>query len=70
LKINFLKSQLDYFAENLGSLSEEQGEKFYQDLKEIEGRCQRKLNINMLTYYFWMPKREVPESTRRKREQE
>ena len=40
LKIHFLKSHLDYFPENFESLSEEQGESFHQDVKEIERRYQ------------------------------
>ncbi|GBO40503.1 hypothetical protein AVEN_112430-1 [Araneus ventricosus] len=38
LKVHFLDSHLDYFPENLGAVSEEQGERFYQDIKEIERR--------------------------------
>ncbi|EFN86224.1 hypothetical protein EAI_17169, partial [Harpegnathos saltator] len=41
LKIYFLKSHLDYFPKcSLASVSEEQGEKFYQDIKEMEQRYQ------------------------------
>jgi hypothetical protein len=36
LKIDFLNSHLDCFPENLGSVSEEQEERFHQDIKEIE----------------------------------
>lgn len=36
IKVHFLNSHLDYFPENLGSVSDEQGERFHQDLKEIE----------------------------------
>jgi len=35
-KLLFLHSHLEYFPDNLGTLSEEQGERFYQDLKEME----------------------------------
>lgn len=38
LKVHFLHSQLDYFPENLGDVSEEQGERFHQDIKEMEKR--------------------------------
>jgi hypothetical protein len=38
LKIHFLNSHLDIFSENIGAVSEEQGERFYQDIKEMEGR--------------------------------
>ena len=39
-KLHFLNSQLDYFPENLGAVSEEQGERFHQDIKEMERRYQ------------------------------
>jgi hypothetical protein len=40
LKENFLNAHLDYFPENLGPVSEEQGERFHQDIKEMETRYQ------------------------------
>lgn len=33
LKIHFLLSHLNFFPENLGSMSDEQGERFHQDLR-------------------------------------
>jgi hypothetical protein len=36
LKVHFL----DYFPENLGAVSKEQGERFHQDIKEMETRYQ------------------------------
>jgi hypothetical protein len=33
LKVHFLNAHLDYFPENLGAVSEEQGERFHQDIK-------------------------------------
>ena len=36
LKVHFLHSHVDYFPENLGPYSEEQGEKFYQDIMTME----------------------------------
>ena len=36
LKIYFLHSYLDFFSKNLGSVSDEHGERFYQDLKSYE----------------------------------
>ena len=40
VKVHFLHSHLDYFPENLGEMSEEQGERFHQDLKTMEKRYQ------------------------------
>jgi len=36
LKLLFLYFHIYYFLENFGSLSEEQGECFHQDIKEME----------------------------------
>jgi hypothetical protein len=33
LKVHFLNARLDYFPENLGAVSEEQGERFHKDIK-------------------------------------
>lgn len=38
VKVHYLHSHLDQFPENLGSYSEEQGERFHQDLKTMEER--------------------------------
>jgi hypothetical protein len=38
LKVHFLDSHLDYFPANLGAISEELGERFHQDIKEMERR--------------------------------
>ena len=42
IKIHFLHSHLDRFPENLSDFSEEQGEKFHQDIKVMEERYQRR----------------------------
>jgi hypothetical protein len=36
LKVHFLNAHMDYFLENLGAVSEEQGERFHQHVKEME----------------------------------
>jgi len=36
LKVHFLNSHLDYFPENLGDVSDEQGERFHQDIAQME----------------------------------
>ena len=35
-----LDSHLDFFAENLGTMSDEQGERFHQDIASMEQRYQ------------------------------
>jgi len=36
LKIHFLESQLDFFPENLGEVSDEHGERFHQNIMAME----------------------------------
>ena len=36
IKMNFLQSHLDYFPKTCGDYSEEQGERFHQDIKMME----------------------------------
>ncbi|BFZ15669.1 hypothetical protein BsWGS_18707 [Bradybaena similaris] len=60
-KLHFLNSHVDYFPENLGAVSEEQGERFHQDIREMEKRYQGRWNVNMVADYCWMLRRELPE---------
>ncbi|GFU20210.1 uncharacterized protein TNCV_3393351 [Trichonephila clavipes] len=66
IKVHFLHSHLDYFPENLGAVSEEQGERFHQDIKEMERRYQGRWNVNMMADYCWMLKRENSQEHSRK----
>ena len=40
LKVLFLHSHLDFFRENLGEVSEKQGERFHHDIAKMEKRYQ------------------------------
>ena len=42
LKVHFLHSQLPFFHENLGAVSDEHGERFHQDISVIEKSFKRK----------------------------
>jgi hypothetical protein len=53
LKLNFFVSHLDYFPPNLGAVSEGQGERFHQDLKNVERRYQGRWDVNMMADYCW-----------------
>jgi len=53
LKLHFLASHLDYFPPNLGAVSEEQGDRFHQDLKDVERRYQGRWDVNMMADYCW-----------------
>ena len=64
-------SHLDLFLENLGALSDEQGERFHQDISEIEERYQGRCGVVMLTGYCVNPnvnpiQRESVDTHRRK----
>jgi hypothetical protein len=59
LKLHFLHFHLDYFPENLGDLSEEQGERFHQDVKEMGRRYQGRWDVSMMAHCCWSIKREA-----------
>jgi len=60
LKIHFLDSHIDFFAPNLGDVSDEHGERFHQEIKEMEIRYQGKQSVNMLADYCWTIQRDNP----------
>lgn len=51
LKVHFLLPHLDYFSVNLGAVSKEQGERFRQDVKNVERRFQGNRSITMMGDY-------------------
>lgn len=57
-KLHFLHAHLNDFSENLGAVSEEQGGRFHQDIKEMDRRYQGHWDINMMGDYCWMLHRE------------
>ena len=63
LKIHFLHSHLDFFPKNLGSVSDEQGERFHQDIQTMENRYQGFWNESMMADYCWMLYRDIPGKT-------
>ncbi|GBM26481.1 hypothetical protein AVEN_206169-1 [Araneus ventricosus] len=67
LKVHFLDSHLDYFSENLGAVSEEQGERFHQDIKEMERRYQGKSNVSMIADDCWMLQRDNPSKVHKRK---
>lgn len=66
LKLHFLNSHLDYFPENLGDVSEEQGERCHQDLKTMEQRYQGVWNERMISDYCWSLDRDTTNKHKRK----
>ena len=53
LKVHILDAHLDKFKENMGAYSEEQGERFHQDILDFERRYQGQYNENMMGDYIW-----------------
>ena len=54
LKMHFLHSHFDFFPENLGAVSDEQGERFHQDIQAMEERYKGVWNEGMMGDYCWM----------------
>lgn len=66
LKVHILDSHLDKFKENMGAYSEEQGERFHQDILDFERRYQGQYNENMMGDYIWGLLRESDSQYNRK----
>ena len=60
IKIHYFFSHLDQFPENLGDLSEEQGEKIYQDITVNEEGYQGRWDNHMMADYCWNLQRHTP----------
>lgn len=52
-KMHMLHSHLNKFKENMGKFSEEQGERFHQDMKDFEKNYQGHYDANMMGDYVW-----------------
>ena len=66
LKVYFLDSHLDKFKEKKGAYSEEQGERFHQDILDFERRYQGQYNKKMMGVYIWGLLRESDSQYNRK----
>jgi hypothetical protein len=66
-KVHFLDSHLDYFPKNLGAVSKEQGERFHQDIKEMERRYQGRWNVNMVADYCWTLRRDESQAAHKRK---
>ena len=66
LKLHMLASHLNKFKSNMGAYSEEQGERFHQDIKNFERRFQGQYNENMMGDYIWNLIRESEQDHHRK----
>ena len=59
VKLPFMESHLKYFYKNCDDSSEEQGERFHQDIWIIEELYQGRWNVNFLADFCWCLKRDV-----------
>jgi len=66
LKIHFLHAHLDQFPNNLGHFSEEQGERFHQDIKIMETRYQGRWDEHMMADFCWALKRDLPKENKKR----
>ena len=62
LKIHFLHSHLNFFPPNLGTVSDEHGERFHQDIMKMESNYQGKWNPGMMGDFCWMLLSDIPEA--------
>lgn len=53
LKMHFLRSHLNFFPPNLGDYSDEHGERFHQDISDMEDRFNGRYVPHMLGEYCW-----------------
>ena len=60
IKVHFLFGHLDKFPDNLGAVSDEQVERFYQEMMAVEERYQGRCDCNMLADYCRSIKRDCP----------
>ena len=60
IKTHYLFSHMDRFPGSLGSMSDEQGETFHLDLKEMETRYQGRWGAVIMADYSWNQKRDLP----------
>ena len=68
LKVHILDAHLDKFKENMGASSEEQGERFHQDILDFKRRYQGQYNENMMGNYIWgLPRESDLQHTRKSR---
>ena len=63
VKLHYLFSHLDYFPENLGDVSEEQEERFHQDIRRMEEKHQGRCDSHMIADYCWTLIRDCSEQS-------
>ncbi|GBO44307.1 hypothetical protein AVEN_148846-1 [Araneus ventricosus] len=60
LKTHFLDFHLNFFPDNCGQVSDEQGERFHQDISNMGKRYRGNWSTAMLADYCWTLIRDAP----------
>ena len=61
LQFTFLHSHLNFVPENLGEVSDDEGERFHQDIQSVENCYQSSWKDSMMADYCWMLYRDAPD---------
>ena len=69
LKIHMLHSHLNFFPDNCGVVSDEDVERFHQEIATMEKRYQGKWSSSMLADCCWMLVRNAPEQLHKQQAQ-
>ena len=67
IKAHSPKSHLDSFPENLGSMSDERGERFHQDIKVMKCCYQGRCDMHMMADYCWSLVRYKPQASHKQK---
>jgi hypothetical protein len=62
LKVHFLDFHVDFFPENLRTVSDVHGERFHQDISTMEKWYRGKWSPGILADYCWTLRRDVPKA--------
>ena len=62
IKVYFLHSHQNIFSDNCGNVSDEQSERFHQDIKTMEERYRGRRDKQIMADYFWSIKRDLHNS--------
>lgn len=63
VKIPYLRSHLDQFPGNLGHFSDEQGERFHQEIRTMEERYKGRWAVHFMADYCWNLNRDLPQAS-------
>ena len=67
IKLHYMHSQIDFFLENLGAVSEGQGERFHLNIMIMESKNQGRWNTNIMADYCWILKKDEPDRNHNKK---